>query len=459
MRWDFSNYFNSKFWTAFFASSRNIERSFKKAGRIALSSARGFKDDECASKASALTFYSLLSIVPVMAVAFGIAKGFGFEEHLEAELSQKFLEQREVVDKLINFAYQTLQNTQSGLIAGVGLVVLFWTVLKLFSNIESSFNAIWKVKKARSLARSFSDYLAMMLFCPIFFAASSSLSVFIMTQIIDISKTSGIWDKVSPLVYLALHIFPLILAWLLFTALYSIMPNTKVPLRYAFIAGICAGTVYQIVQSIYIHFQLGLASYGAIYGSFAALPLFLIWLNTSWLVALAGAEIAYHAENDPLYFTLAEAPRQQEADARVLALLIMQQCTRAFSTGASPPSVYALSQNIGAPIVAVRHLIHQLIEASLLVEVNWRGNSGEYYQPARDVKTITLKDICDALDPSKHDLYLIIYDQNVKHYEHALDSIDKLLVNSQTNQTLDQLVLSSGVPQFSILASPKLPLQ
>lgn len=444
MKWDFSSYFNSSFWTAFFARSRKLNRSVVKAMRIALSAIRGFKEDECASKASALTFYSLLSIVPVLAVAFGIAKGFGFQEHLEAELSQKFLEQREVVDKLINFAYQTLQNTQSGLIAGVGLVVLFWTVLKLFSNIESSFNAIWKVKKARSLARSFSDYLAMMLFCPIFFAASSSLSVFIMTQIIHLSKTNGIWDKVSPFVYLALHIFPLILAWLLFTALYAIMPNTKVPLKYAFIAGVCAGTAYQIVQAIYIHFQIGLASYGAIYGSFAALPLFLLWLNTSWLIALGGAEIAYHAENDRINFALSEAPQQKKADARVLALLIIQQCTRAFSEGKSPPSVYSLSQHTGAPVVAVRNIIHQLIDAGLLIEVNWRGNSGEYYQPARDMKTTTLKAVCDALDTAKHDLYLLVYDADVEHYENALDSVDKLLEASPINHTIDQLVLPSS---------------
>lgn len=440
MKWDFSRYFNSTFWRAFFSRSQKTCQWIKKAIRISLSAVRGFRDDECSSKASALTFYSLLSIVPLLAVAFGIARGFGFQEHLEAELSQKFIEQREVVDKLINFAYQALQNTQSGLIAGVGLAVLFWTVLKLFSNIESSFNSIWKVKKARSLSRSFSDYLAMILFCPIFFAASSSLSVFVMTQIVDLSKTSGIWDKVSPLVYLTFHIFPLILAWLLFTALYFIMPNTKVPLKYAFIAGVCAGTAYQIVQSIYIHSQLGLASYGAIYGSFAALPLFLIWLNTSWLIALGGAEIAYHAENDRVSFALVRATRQKQADARIIGLLILQQCARAYTLGAPPPSIDSLSEQIGAAVAALRPMIHDLIEARLLVEVNWKGNSGLYYQPARDIKTITLKALCDALDSSRHDFYTVIYDSEVEHYEQVLESLDTLVEHSPLNHSMDQLI-------------------
>lgn len=422
--------------------AKKISGWFKKATRIAFAAARGFQDDECASKASALTFYSLLSIVPVLAVAFGIAKGFGFQENLEAELSQKFIEQKEVIDKLIQFSYQTLQNTQSGLIAGVGLVVLFWTVLKLFSSIESSFNSIWKVKKARTFARSFSDYLAMMLFCPIFFAASSSFSVFVISQITDISKTTGIWDQVSPLLYLTLHIFPLILAWLLFTALYSIMPNTKVPLRYAFIAGVFAGTAYQIVQSIYIKSQLGLASYGAIYGSFAALPLFLIWLNTSWLIALAGAEIAYHAENDHINHALSNTENKHEGDAQVLGLLIMQQCARAYYEGSPPPSVYSLSKHINVPVITIKHIINQLIDAGLIIEVNWQGNT-EFYQPSRDMKKITLKSVCNALDNARHESYSMIYDADVEHYEQALEAMDKQLEDSPVNKTIDQLVLPS----------------
>lgn len=443
MKQNFSSSLESNFWSFLFVPAKKIGSWFKKASRISIASFRGFQDDECTSKASALTFYSLLSIVPVLAVAFGIAKGFGFQENLEAELSQKFIEQKEVIDKLIQFSYQTLQNTQSGLIAGVGLVVLFWTVLKLFSSIESSFNSIWKVKKARTFVRSFSDYLAMMLFCPIFFAASSSFSVFVISQITDLSKTTGIWDQVSPLLYLTLHIFPLILAWLLFTALYSIMPNTKVPLRYAFIAGVFAGTAYQIVQSIYIKSQLGLASYGAIYGSFAALPLFLIWLNTSWLIALAGAEIAYHAENDRINHALSNNESNHQADARVLGLLIMQQCARSFYDGSPPPSIYSLSKHTNVPVITVRHILNQLIDAGLLIEVNWQGNTGEFYQPSRDMKKITLKSVCNALDNSRQERYSMIHDADVEHYEQALESMDKQLEDSPVNQTIDQLLLTS----------------
>lgn len=438
MKWNFLKYFSPTYWTAVFNSPGRWRRIVSKPGRIAVAAARGYVDDDCSAKASALTFYSLLSIVPVLAVAFGIAKGFGFEKHLEKEIMEKFLDQKEVADKLISFAYNTLQNTQSGLIAGVGLIVLFWSVLKLLSNIESSFNAIWKVQKPRSWSRRLSDYLAMMVFCPIFFAASSSLSVFIVTQFVYYSKENGIWETVSPYILLAFHIFPLVLSWLLFTAIYYIMPNTKVPFKAAFTAGIVAGTAYQIVQWIYIQFQVGLASYGAIYGSFAALPLFLIWLNFSWLIALAGAEIAYHIEDDQAQASIKHGVFQQQTDARVLGLLVMQQCLQSFLKGKAPPSIPTLAQRVGTAVLVVRRLVQKLLDSGLLVEVHWRDGSSGRYQPGRDLNTITFKSVCDALDLTRQERYLVIYDKEVESYEKTLASFDALLESAPINCPLDR---------------------
>jgi membrane protein len=218
MKWNFENLFSTEFWSSFFSKKSATQGPFAKASRICYAAVRGFTNDDCSSKASALTFYSLLSIVPILAVGFGIAKGFGFEQHLEAELMQKFLEQKEVVQKLIEFAEQALKTAQGGVIAGVGLVALFWTIIKLLGCIENSFNEIWKIKRARSLTRKFSDYLAVILFCPLFFAASSSISVFVMTELIQLTKENGMWETLSPIILISFHIFPVILSWFLFTA-------------------------------------------------------------------------------------------------------------------------------------------------------------------------------------------------------------------------------------------------
>jgi len=437
--WNFEKFFSAEYWSKLFRASHPISARLHKIMRICLSSIRGFTDDDCSDKASALTFYTLLSIIPVLAVAFGIAKGFGFEEHLQAEIMQRFSDQHEIADKLIDFSTRMLKNTQSGLIAGVGLVVLFWSVLKLMGSIESSFNAIWKIKKPRSWGRRFSDYLALMLFCPIFLAISGSFTVFLNTEFLQITETNDVLKAVSPLFILAVHLFPLILSWMLFTALYYIMPNAKVPFSSAFTAGIAAGTIYQIVQWIYIQFQIGLASYGAIYGSFAALPLFLIWLNTSWYIALIGAEVAYHTENDIMMSGESTISQQRHVDARVLGLLIMQQSVEAFRQGVRPPTVYNLAKATGISVQAAKMLVYQFIQSGLLVEITWRDGSGGYFQPGRDIKTIKIKDVSDALDSSRHERYLIIHTNQADNFEQNLAALDKLLQNADTNYSLDQI--------------------
>ena len=131
--------------------------------RIIILSLRGLIEDKCQLRATSLTFYSLLSVVPVAAMIFGIAKGFGFEETLRKQLLEKLEVQEEVVTQIIGFAHTLLENTKGGLIAGIGVIILFFTIIKLLSNIENSFNDIWGVKKARSLGRKISDYLSLML--------------------------------------------------------------------------------------------------------------------------------------------------------------------------------------------------------------------------------------------------------------------------------------------------------
>ncbi len=438
--WHYEKYFSAEYWGQVFKGRHTLAARLGKFVRICVASIRGFTDDDCSDKASALTFYTLLSIIPVLAVAFGIAKGFGFEQHLEAEIILRFSDQREIADKLIVFAHSMLKNTQSGLIAGVGLAVLFWSVLKLMGNIESSFNAIWKIKRPRSWGRRISDYFAMMLFCPLFFAVSSSFTVFVTTELMHFTETNDMGRAFSPFVVLVLHLFPLALSWLLFTALYYIMPNGRVPFSYALMAGITAGTLYQIVQWIYIQFQVGLASYGAIYGSFAALPLFLLWLNTSWLIALAGAELAYHAENYMALNAGYPLTLQRHFDERVLGLLVMHDCIKAFQDGLSPPSIYDLARSTGVAVTATRQLVHQFIEAGLLVEITLRNGISGYYQPGRDIKAITIKDVCDALDSARQEHYAIILTEEAEQYAENLAAIDALLKAAPINYTLDLML-------------------
>ncbi len=394
---------------------------FSKIWRICIASVHGFKFDDCFSKASALTYYTLLSIVPLLAVGFGIAKGFGFEKNLETQLMSTFADQPEVADKLIVFTYKTLDSTRSGIIAFIGLIILFWSVLKLLSNIEASLNTIWKHAKQRSLSRRFTDYLAMILFCPVFFITASSLFAFVISQMTNAShlfQTLGVLDLITSS---AILIVPFAISWLLFTAVYYIMPNTKVPFSAALIAGFLAAIAYQIVQWAYIHFQIGVASYGAIYGSFIALPLFLIWINTSWIVALGGAEIAYQIEND---FSITEGADRRQIDQRTLGFILFQNCVDAFNSGLVPPTIYQLATTLSIPVDVARDVIQKFLNAGLIVNVNWRNESTTRYQPGKLPSAVQLNEICDALDYAKHRFYYVKYDPKIEEWENQIRNMN-----------------------------------
>ena len=176
--------------------------------RIVALAFRGFGEDKCQLRASALTFYSLLSIVPMAAMAFGIAKGFGFENKLETILLEKFPGQEEVIGRVIEFAQSFLQNTQGGVIAGIGVAVLFWTVIKVLGNIENSFNDIWGVKRARPMGRKLSDYLSIMLICPILLIMSSSMTVLITSQVTLIVEKLTILGPLGSVMLLSLKFLP-----------------------------------------------------------------------------------------------------------------------------------------------------------------------------------------------------------------------------------------------------------
>ena len=269
--------------------------------RIILLALRGFDENKCQLRASALTFYTLLSIVPVVAMAFGISKGFGLDKMLEKQLLEKLPGQQEVVTQIITFARTLLDNTKGGMIAGIGVAVLFWTVIKVLGNIEKSFNDIWGIKEARSLGRRFSDYLSVMLLCPVLLIMSSGATVFLATQITLLTEKFAFLGVFAPAIFLIVKLLPFCVIWALFSFIYIFMPNTKVYFKSGLIAGIAAGTIYQVVQWIYINFQVGVSKYNAIYGSFAALPLFLVWLQLSWLIVLLGVEISFARQNVDTY--------------------------------------------------------------------------------------------------------------------------------------------------------------
>ena len=368
--------------------------------RIIILTLRGFDEDRCFFRASSLTFYTLLSIVPVAAMLFGVAKGFGFEKLLRKEIFERFPgeAQQEVLTKVIEFAESMLEATKGGLIAGIGLIVLFWSVIKVLSYIETSLNDIWEIKQNRTWGRKFSDYLAVMILSPLLIIVSSSATVFITTQVTQLTNKIELLGMISPLIFLSFKLIPYVLVWILFSVIYILMPNTKVNLKAGIVAGIVAGTIFQIVQWGYISFQVGTARYNAIYGSFAALPLFLMWVQVSWWVVLFGAELSFASQNVATYEYEPDSNKISFAFKKVLTLQICHLLIKNFEKGDRPLTETEISNLLKIPIRLVHSILDDLVESGVVVETRTREDQKFGYQPARDINTLTIKFVVDAIE-------------------------------------------------------------
>ena len=361
--------------------------------RIIILAFRGFNEDRCNEKASALTYYTLLSLVPIAAMALGFAKGFGFDKYLTEYLTEQFQDKKELLEQILVYSNATLKNTQNGVVAGIGIVILLWSVIKVLGNIESSFNEIWSVNKERTLVRKVSDYLTIMLLAPIFIIISSSATSEISVYIQELAKSAAWVNSFYGLITIVLNLLPYSLIWLAFAFLYIVLPNTKVSFKSAFLGGVIAGIIFQIVQYFYVKFQIGVTSYNAIYGSFAAVPLFLIWMQTSWTIVLLGAEIAYATQNVTNYEYELETKHLSHELKLKLSIWILHDIIIQFEKGNEPLTSVEICEKQGIPHRITKLILNILLEAQLIRETKTTDEKSFAYSPALSTDTLTI-DYC-----------------------------------------------------------------
>jgi membrane protein len=369
--------------------------------RVVLLAARGFVKDHCDKNAAVLTYYSMLNVVPVVAVMFAVAKGFGLEKMIEKQvlqMAEKANWETDITNQILTFSHSLLDQAKGGLIAGVGVVLLLWTVISILGKIEESLNDIWEVKKSRTLIRKFGDYLAMMISAPILLIVSSSATVLLASQVKVIMQKIAVLGFFSSVITFLLNLLPYVSIWAMLTMLYLVMPNTRVPLRSGIFAGVLAGTIFQIVQWVYIKFQIGVASYGAIYGSFAALPLFLGWVQMSWMIILFGAEFAHAFEYFETFGFHPDFSRISISSRKTLILRIFHLLAKRFALGEKPLSLKQISRTLEIPVPVVRQLLYDLSSVGLVVEAVSTDKSGIAYQPGRTIENITVKEALDEFE-------------------------------------------------------------
>ena len=421
---------------------RNLTRSkafLIRQLRILILSLRGVVEDKCQLRASALTVYSLLSIVPVFAMLFGIAKGFGFEKALEKELMTRLEGQEEVLSRVINFSNALLEDTKGGVMAGIGIVLLFWAIIKVLGHIEYSFNDLWGVKKGRSLGKKVTDYLSIMLIGPVLFITSSTITVLISGQVEVVIQKISILGVVAPAIFFVLKLLPYCAIWILFTFMYIFMPNTKVNFKSGALAGFVAGAMFQIFQLIYISLQIGVARYNAIYGSFAALPLFLIWLQLSWLIVLFGAEISFAHQNVRTFEFEPDSLRVSSAFKRLLTLRIVHLLVKNFSDLEKSWNETQISQELEIPIRLVRLILYELVGSGVVSEIKVDEDKAVAYQPAHNTDIMTIKYITDTLDGHGSDNIPVSKSKEFEKLSECLRSFSDLIERSPANMRLKDI--------------------
>ncbi|MCU0460447.1 MAG: YihY/virulence factor BrkB family protein [Bacteroidales bacterium] len=409
--------------------------------RIIVIAARGFLNDKVQIRAAALTLYTLLSIIPFVAIALAIAKGFGLDQNLESiiTMSKEFQSYSGVLQPLLEKAKETVQSTRGGYIAGVGVIILFWSVISLLNQIETSFNHIWQISNPRAWYRKFTDYLTIMLIAPVLLIVSSSLTVFVSTELTEFMDKARILTFFKPIIGFLIKLSPYLLTWMILTLIFIIMPNARVKFMPALVSGIITGTVIQVLGWLYLDLQFGITRLSAIYGGLAAIPLFIILLQTSWLVILLGAELSFANQNISRYEFESGALNISHFQKRALVLMIMHMIIRNFNIGEKPISAEKISKSLKIPVRLARDILQDLSSSNLVSIIHEHESKEELYQPSLDINKLTVTYVLSRLERKGTDQKIVVRHEEYGRIVSILEKFEKLSVKSDSNILIKDL--------------------
>lgn len=363
--------------------------------------------------ASALTYSSMMAAVPVLAIVFAVARGFGFGELIEDNVRESLQMNPGITDHILEFIDSYLQNTHSGVFIGVGLIMLLYIIFSLTSNIEVAFNAIWHVGNSRNVYRRFTDYVSVFFLLPIAIIVSSGISLFLMT----FKSILPDYQLVSNTIQWLLKITPSFLLTFALMLLYKLMPNTPVKFRHVIIPSILAAAIFQAVQYFYLLYQIKLSSYNAIYGSFAAIPFFMLWLQISWTICLVGARMCYASQNMEDYIFERSSQNLSRRYKDAICLLLMSRICKRFAAGNPPFTITTLARDTQLPQSLVRLLLDELVQMKLLVSFNNERGTQTHYLPAMDTSHMTIDKVLDHIDSMGSESLSRTWQLNTKEWD------------------------------------------
>ena len=353
-----------------------------------------FTKNNLINYASALTYSSMMAAVPVLAIVFAISRGFGFGELIEENIRGSLKTNPEIAEHIFTFIDSYLQNTHSGVFIGVGLIMLLYIIISLTSNIEVAFNSIWHVGNSRNVYRRFTNYVSVFFVLPFAIIVTSGISLFFMT----FKSFLPDYQVISNTIQWLLQITPSFLLFLALCLIYKLMPNTPVRFCHVIFPSILAAAAFQLVQFYYLHYQIKLSSYNAVYGSFAAIPLFMLWLQISWTICLVGARMCYASQNmeDYVFERSSQSLSRRYRDS--ICLLLMSRICKRFIAGSSPFTATMLARDTQLPQSLVRLLLEELVQSKLLVSFSNETGTQTHYLPAMDISHMSIDKVLNHLD-------------------------------------------------------------
>ncbi len=392
---------------------------------------RGFSEDELYIKASALTYSLMFATVPILALMLAITKGFGFEQVFEDWLSSS------IMSSLMEFIQRYLETAKGGIFVGVGILFLLGSVYAFFQQVEDSFNKIWQVKRSRSYIRQFTAYFAILLLIPILIIVSSGLSIYINSAL----AYAKAYTIMAPAIKAGLKLLPFVICWIVFTLMYAVIPNTRVKFWSAALSGVIAGTAYQLFQMLYIWGQVFLSRYNVVYGTFAAIPLLLLWMQISCLIILLGAEISYAAQSVENFDYEVDTKNISRRYKDFITLYICHMVIKRFEEGRTPMTAQAIALKNHLPIRLVTQLLGRLVDVNILAEIYTQGAQAKTYQPALDINKITVNLVFDRINAQGSELFL------KGHTPEMVAFWNKMMeLNAEQRRQTDQLLLKDIIP-------------
>jgi len=395
---------------------------------------RDFGINQCLLRASALTYYTMLSLVPLLALVFSLLKAFGVQNLLQPLI----LEKLNVGDgQAADFILGYINNTQVAQLGAVGLVFLLIAVVSLLTNVEKSFNYIWGVTETRPLLRRFADYLSVILAGPVLIIGAISMTSTLASN--SLVQKFIEMKMVGTLILLSFKVAPFIFMWLAFTGLYIFMSNIKVEWRAAFIGGVVGGSLWQIAQLGYVHFQVGVGRYNAIYGTMAALPIFMVWLYLSWVIVLFGLGVCYAKQNLRASGRDLRGSEVSRNSFDQVALALLVTLADRFTKGEPPLSNEQLARFLFVPPRLCRNIMTLLTKIGFVSELCTRAGRCQY-QLGRSAESLSLAEILKTMDEfGEEALYLHPHPQTLVAFD-TCSRVDHLIATEFGEVTLKDLV-------------------